>query len=433
MKIYAPNTTERAKYAIDLVLKQVCLFDYAFVSKEEIHSEEVVINYSGEKIENSFQIHPHGLLFENDTRKFDISFEYGGEEKVKLFTTEFDDLGFDIFSASFFLATRFEEYWPFEADKHDRYTSENSLASKLGYLHLPLINIWGEVLKQKLASSFKVLQISNHVFKIVNTIDVDNAWAYLNKGMLRAGGALAKAGSKLKMSEISERAKVLSSGKNDPYDTYSYLRAIQKEKGVESIYFFLLGDRGGFDKNVPHTNKELQKLIDEVSSYAQVGIHPSYGSYLNSKQLEKEVGRLKSITNEDIKLSRKHFLKLNIPETYRNLEKAGITNDYTMGYADNVGFRASICTPFTFFDVLQNKELKLTIHPFAYMDGTLNEYLGLSIADAKEKVALLKKEVQEVGGEFIGVWHNETVNDKGIWAGWRDVYEEGLEKETQNP
>ena len=184
---------------------------------------------------------------------------------------------------------------------------------------------------------------------------MDNAWAYLNKGALRASGALAKAGMQLKLSEIGDRVKVLSSGKNDPYDTYAYLKKVQDDKGIESIYFFLLGDRGEFDKNVPHTSKELHRMINEISAYAKIGIHPSYGSYLNPKQLEKEIERLNSITDNEVSLSRKHFLKLNIPETYRNLEKAGITNDYSMGYADNVGFRASICTPYIFFDVLQNK------------------------------------------------------------------------------
>ena len=426
MKIYAPNITERIKYAMDLVLKQVCLFDYEYVSKEEMIPGDVLINYSGEFIESSFQVHPHGLLFENEIKKFDVSFKYGGKEKLKLFTTEFDDLGFDVFSASFFLATRFEEYWKYTSDKHDRYTSNISLASKLGYLHLPLINIWGEVLKEKLKSHFERLELRKHTFKIINTIDVDNAWAYLNKGTLRASGALAKAGIQLKLSEIGDRAKVLSSGKNDPYDTYDYLKKVQAEKGVESMYFFLLGDRGEFDKNVPYTSLALQRMINQISRYATIGIHPSYGSYLNPKQLEKEIERLNSITDNEVNQSRKHFLKLNIPGTYRNLERAGITNDYSMGYADNIGFRASICTPYTFFDILQNKVLNLTIHPFAYMDGTLNEYLGLSIEDAKEKVASLKQQVKEVGGVFIGIWHNETVTDKGIWKGWRAVYEDAI-------
>lgn len=428
MKIYAPNTTERVRYAIDLVLKQVCLLDYSFVLKNEIQPGDYVINYSGESIENSFQVHPHGLLYENDIKQFDVTFEYGGDEKVKLFLTEFDELGFDIFSASFFLATRLEEYWPFEPDKHGRYTSEFSVASKIGFLQLPLINIWCEILKTKLQDKFQGVELKNIPFKIINTIDVDNAWAFLNKGALRAGGGMVKAGSQFNISELIHRAKVLASRKNDPYDTYVYLKEIQKENDVESIYFFLLGDRAGFDKNVPHTNQKLQNLINEISSYAKIGLHPSYASYLDREQLGKEVDRLKSITNKDVKIARKHFLRLCIPETYRNLEKVGITHDYTMGYADDVGFRASICSPYTFFDVLQDKELFITIHPFAYMDGTLNEYLKLSVESSVEKVLLLKAQVKLVGGEFIGVWHNETINNKGIWQGWRQVYESSLKK-----
>nr|MBC8475381.1 hypothetical protein [Bacteroidota bacterium] len=171
MKIYAPNTTERVRYAIDLVLKQVCLLDYSFVLKNEIQPGDYVINYSGESIENSFQVHPHGLLYENDIKQFDVTFEYGGDEKVKLFLTEFDELGFDIFSASFFLATRLEEYWPFEPDKHGRYTSEFSVASKIGFLQLPLINIWCEILKTKLQDKFQGVELKNIPFKIINTIE----------------------------------------------------------------------------------------------------------------------------------------------------------------------------------------------------------------------------------------------------------------------
>jgi len=97
-----------------------------------------------------------------------------------------------------------------------------------------------------------------------------------------------------------------------------------------------------------------------------------------------------------------------------------------MGYADNVGFRAGICTPFTFFDLLEDKEISVTIHPFAYMDGSLNQYLGLSIEESIQKIKQLKREVKAVNGQFIGVWHNETLNDKGIWKGWKTVYEVGL-------
>jgi len=32
-------------------------------------------------------------------------------------------------------------------------------------------------------------------------------------------------------------------------------------------------------------------------------------------------------------------------------------------------------------------------------------------------------EVKKVGGTFVSIWHNETVNDLGEWKGYRDVFE----------
>lgn len=425
--VYSPIKSNRFYYAVKLVLGQVCGLDYQIVhEKDALEQGESILNYSGERITNSFQVHPYGLLSEKDYRQFDVSFDYGGEEKLKLFLTEFDDLGFDIFSASFFLASRMEEYWNFESDEHERYLSTNSILSKLGVLHLPLINIWCKVLLQKLTAFFKVEYEFPYAFKIINTIDVDNAWAFNHKGVVRSIGGVGKAVLKGAFSEVKNRVGTTVLGKEDPYDTYHYINQLAKEKGVESIYFFLLGDRAVFDKNVSHKQPELIDLIQKLKKENKIGIHPSYQSYLDVFRQEKEKKRLEKITGKPVLLARKHFLKLAIPTTYRNLVTIGIQEDYTMGYADTVGFRAGICTPFTFFDLIEDKELPITIHPFAYMDGSLNQYLGLSIAEAIQKINQLKAEVKAVNGQFIGVWHNETVNDLGIWKGWKAVYEAGL-------
>lgn len=425
--VYSPIKSKRFYYAIHLVLGQVCELEYKIVhEKENLNKTDDVINYSGERIEGSFQIHPYGLLSEKGYRKFDVSFDYGGEEKLKLFITEFDHLGFDVFSASFFLASRMEEYWKFNADEHQRYSSKNSIMHKLGVLHLPLINIWSKVLIKKLASFFDKEYPLKNKFKIINTIDVDNAWAFSNKGLVRSVGGIGKAVLKAEFSEVNKRVQTIALGNHDPYDTYDYIAQISKEKKVETIYFFLLGDRAEFDKNVSHNHPKLIELIQQLSRKNEIGIHPSYQSYLKPTIQEKEKKRLEDILGKPISLARKHFLKLSIPETYRNFEKIGIKEDYTMGYADNIGFRAGICTPYTFFDILEDRALDITIHPFAYMDGTLNQYLKLTVEESVQKIRQLKEEVKNVGGEFIGVWHNETLNDQAVWKGWKSVFEEGL-------
>lgn len=427
LTIYSPIKSNRFYYSVKLIFSQICNIDYKIThNKSELNSNENIINYSGELIKNSFQIHPHGLLSEKMYNKFDVNFEYGGEEKVKIFTTEFDNLGYDIFSATFFLASRMEEYWQFEEDNHNRFTSKNSIMHKLGVIHLPLINIWSKALLNKLSKHFNLKIELKNKFKIINTIDIDNAWAYSNKGITRSIGGIIKAIYKFNFVEAKNRLKTIFFGAKDPYDTYSYIEKTTAKNNLESIYFFLLGNRGEYDKNISHKNKKLIKLINKLNKDNKIGIHPSYKSFKNQTQQKLEKQRLENITKNTITLSRKHYLKLSIPETYRIYIKIGIKEDYTMGYADNIGFRAGICTPFTFFDILEDKETSLKIHPFAYMDGTLNQYMNLTIEEAIQKIQQLKTDVKNVEGNFIGIWHNETLNNLGIWKGWQKVYEKAI-------
>jgi hypothetical protein len=433
IKVYTPHLSTRLKYALDLVLHQVGEVSYCIVHDiEQLGTEDLVLNYSGTRIENSFQVHPFGLLFEKDIQNHDVPFDYRQDEfLVNFFPTEFDDLGFDIFSASFFLASRYEEYRKFEPDSHGRFQPKDSIQTKIGILKRPIINIWVKALKSLLESKWNVKLPTTKQFKIVNTIDVDNAWAFKNKGVARTIGGIGKSLVKKGVGEFKERVAVVSADGQDPYDTFDYLKSVQEKYNVESIYFFLVGNyQKPYDTNVPHTNKEFVELVKKVSHSAEVGIHPSYASYLNDKQVKKEIERVNSIIESNLSQSRQHFLKLSIPDSYRVLEKTGVSHDYTMGYAQEVGCRAGVCTPFTFFDLLQDKPLELTIHPFAFMDGTLNEYLKQTPMEAKETISFLMENVQKVKGEFIGIWHNSSVNDLDTWKGWREVFEWGLQKQT---
>ena len=112
-----------------------------------------------------------------------------------------------------------------------------------------------------------------------------------------------------------------------------------------------------------------------------------------------------------------------MPETYRNLIDLDITDDYTMGFASQVGFRASICSAFNFYDLDMELETKLKIHPFAMMEGTLKYNMKVSPEDAMNKIKPLIDEVKKVNGDFMSLWHNDTLNDRKIWTGWKEVYE----------
>jgi hypothetical protein len=227
--------------------------------------------------------------------------------------------------------------------------------------------------------------------------------------------------------EIVERTKVILRLQKDPYDTYDFQLDVLKKYKFRSIYFFLLGDYGVNDKNLPIESKRFQALIKRIGDYAYVGIHPSYGSNKSSEQLKKEVGRLSKVLHRDVTLSRQHFLKLTLPETYRNLIDLDITDDYTMGYASQIGFRASICTPFNFYDLDMDIETKLKIHPFAVMEGTLKYAMKVQPEEAFKKIKPLIDEAKAVNGVFVSLFHNDSLNNEKLWLGWRAVYEEMVE------
>jgi hypothetical protein len=258
----------------------------------------------------------------------------------------------------------------------------------------------------------------------VSTFDIDNAYAYREKGFMRTVGGYVKDLLKLDFGQVKDRTQVLFGNKRDPYDTYDFQFSIQKKYKFKTIYFFLVGDYGVNDKNLPVESRKFQSLIKTVGDYAEVGVHPSYGSNSKPELLKKEVGRLAKVLHREVTNSRQHFLKLSFPDTYRNLIDLDITDDHTMGFANEIGFRAGICSAFNFYDLDLEIETKLRIHPFTVMDATLKYYMKVPPSKAIEAIRPLLEEVKKVNGTFISLWHNESLSGEKQWQGWQDVYEE---------
>jgi hypothetical protein len=113
---------------------------------------------------------------------------------------------------------------------------------------------------------------------------------------------------------------------------------------------------------------------------------------------------------------------LSFPKTYRALEKVGIKNDYSMGYAENAGFRAGIAIPFPFYNLEEEKTCELIVHPFAFMESCYIHYESLESEKIKSEISALIEEVKSVNGVFHAVWHNEYLGGKQ-GEKWKDLFE----------
>jgi hypothetical protein len=112
-----------------------------------------------------------------------------------------------------------------------------------------------------------------------------------------------------------------------------------------------------------------------------------------------------------------------MPRSYVNSLGAGFSEDYSMGYPDEPGFRAGIARPYNFYNINDELITNLRIVPFQVMDATLYDYKKLSPEGSKEIITKLINETRKAGGLFVSIWHNTSLLDNDEWKGWREVFE----------
>ena len=425
--IYCPKITLRHQYIFKVLFNELYFIDYSLTDDKAgfIEAEAVKINYSKNSIcTDEFFVESNGLLSERGINEIDVEVVLGDNIPTFFNTANEGAYPFDIFAASFYLISRYEEYLPHLKDKYSRYKPEESLAYKHGFLQKPIVNIWLMQFIFQLHSQFPNLKVQFPKFKYISTIDIDNAYLYKGKGFVRSLAFLLKAVFTFNFESLKMAFLVASKKRKDPFDTYSLQLNLQKKYNLDMRYFMLLGDYGVNDKNISHNNSHLQVLVKRLADLAPVGIHPSFGSNINEQKLAIEINRLEDIQKREVRFSRQHFLQLSLPKTYKRLIEAGITHDFTMGYASVLGFRAGVASPFTFYNLDMEQILPITIYPFAIIDDTLKFNMNLGADEVVEKISGIIDEVKEVNGTLISIWHNDTFSDEGVWEGWRNVYED---------
>ncbi|UMB61997.1 polysaccharide deacetylase family protein [Lutibacter sp. A80] len=433
--VYTDKISNRLTYTLNVIFKSILMVNYSFVNFETFKNckDSVKINYSNRVINNCISIKPHSILFENNLKKQIIKVDWIKNIPYYFKTSENTDFNYDIFASTFYIVSRYEEYFKTELDCHNRFKAENSLAFKNNFLEIPIANLWAQELKKEIVEKYQNISFPKLNYRFINTIDIDVAYAYKGKGLVRFTGGFLKAMLKLNFSEVINRCNYLLKNK-DIFNTYSKIIKLQKKHNTENYYFINLGDNKKFDKNISYKKKALIQLIEQLNTELNttIGIHPSYASNFEYPKIKIEKERLEKITKKQITKSRQHFLLLKHPETYQQLINYGITHDYTMGYASKVGFRAGICNTYPFFDIFKNKQEKLLITPFQIMDGTLNKYENLSPEQATKKIKEISTVIKNVNGTFVTLWHNSSLSEKNEWENWTEVYENLLINTKEN-
>ncbi|MCL5129086.1 polysaccharide deacetylase family protein [Algibacter sp. L4_22] len=420
--VYTHKISPRLKYVFKHICTRVLGVEVTFTTKIEsfIAHDSIKMSYTKQPLGNEFFIKSNDLLFEQGLNDIDINIMDWGHSKCFFFNGDKSAIPFDVFAASFYLLSRYEEYLPHVKDEFGRFTASESLGFKHKFLHQPVVDIWAYKFKEALENQFPDFEFPVKAYRIKPVIDVPNPYCYKLSGIMRTFGGTIKDVLKLRLKSLYMRFMVLMNFKHDPFDTFKYFINKQKQSKFKFVFFFLLGEYSTYDKGANPNNKAFISLIKHIGDYSDVGLKISFLAIDDADILKKEKIKIEEIINRPLRASRQSFSKLNLPETYRNLIELNIKEDYTMGYINEIGFRAGSCTPFLFYDLDHEVQTPLKICPYHVMDFALLK--NKSLLDKKRVLNNMINEVKRVNGEFVPVFHNYTLGDLAIWNGFKELF-----------
>lgn len=326
----------------------------------------------------------------------------------------------DIVAGTYFLISRYEEMVRRDVrDQHGRFPGKESLPYRAGFIDRPIVEEWGQQFRDLLrANGYAIQDPPRKIKKIYLTHDVDNLEHFRNiRGMV--GGVLRG----IKRPKEGHRALRSFFGRlaDDPWYTFPYLFKINNElrkiigyHRCETIVFVRsMGNKYKEDKPFPNLALPDYRYFLRYCRRKSitVGLHCSYEAGVTPSLIPGEKSKLERAIRNDVFFNRNHFMNCREPEDMLELKNAGITDDFSLGYADMAGFRLGTCRPVLFINPVTMEVTRLRLHTLNIMDRTLSDkrYMYMNSFDAFQYCTQIIENVERYNGEITLLWHNNLV------------------------
>ncbi|WP_271782899.1 polysaccharide deacetylase family protein [Aquimarina algiphila] len=423
--IHVQKITPRVSYTFKQICKRILGLNVDLTSKIEtfIAHEGPKLSYGKQPLGKELYFQSADLLFEHGLNDLDIQV-FDWEETKCFFEVKHKDsaLPFDIFAATFYLLTRYEEYLPHVKDAMGRFPATESIAYTHDFLHDPVVDIWSYKFKEVLLEKYPDIMFQEKKFTIIPVISVHQTFVYKNKGILRSVGGGLRDLWRLRLDKLGDRIKVLIGLKKDPYNTFDFIIKLQKNKRRKAKVLFGLGDYSNYEKNVGYNRPQHQTVIKHMADYMDVGLKASYEAVCDLLVLKKEKLRIETILNRRLRYTMCSFFKIKLPEAYRNFIELEVGEDYSMGYSKYSGFRAGTCSPFMFYDLDYEVQTPLIVNSFCYVNLETKNDVSDSLSAKKEIIDYIEK-VKKVNGVFIPIFSNVSLSDLEEQPFWKSILE----------
>ena len=351
----------------------------------------------------------------------------------------------DLVASAFFLLSRYEEIlYRDKRDVYGRFPGRESLSYRAGFIDRPVVDEYGKLIRKWLCCNGVSIPVTvPYIRKINLTHDVDapfscRTWRNVARNVFTGHNLFGAIRTKFGHLE------------NDPYYTFPWILQQNKtlqhienkcrnnsinrnrhssngetdisainmqhtteERCCRSVLFFKADGKTKNDKpRYDLYGKDIRALFALCRAQGvTVGLHSSFQAGIDPSLIASEKKKLEEAYGTEICHNRHHFLSSREPEDMEYLEKAGFTDDYTLGYADIAGFRLGTSFPVHYINPATRRLTSLTLHPLIIMDGTLSDpaYMNLTAFKAEDYCKRLIRHIRQVNGDLTLLWHNTTV------------------------
>jgi hypothetical protein len=332
------------------------------------------------------------------------------------------EMAVDVFGSCFFMLTRYEEFVVRVRDRYGRFAGSSSTAYREGFLRLPIVDAYVELLWVALEQLWPRLQRKPRRFDIALSHDVDRPLASLGRrapALVRQLGAdaLVRLDPPLAVRRLRSWSGMRRGDyRLDPYNTFDFLMDVSERHGIVSAFYFLaIEEATQLDGLYTLEHPWIESLLRGIQDRGhEIGLQGSFNNYLDPEGIESEFARLRRAAEQQGAVQeqwggRQHYLRWENPYTWASWDRAGLDYDSTLTYADQIGFRVGTCHEFPVFDLRGRRPLHLRERPLHVMDGTLFEYMKLVPDTAFEAVIALAAECRRYGGTLALLWHNSSL------------------------
>lgn len=293
----------------------------------------------------------------------------------------------DILYNAFFFISRAEETYNTERDEHGRFAAKYSLLGESNRMQIPLLDEHARLLLKCLDAPLPEPGFNS----IYLTHDVDAITQYRHfRGFI---GGLVRG-------ETEQVKRAFGDIHKDPLFTFPWMiRQDAKAAHAKKIYFIKNTKGKGLDYPQYNLKGNDYKYLEHMllDSGAKLGLHSSY------------YGDLAPLTFNQSPFHRSHYLRCSINQLQR-VSKAGLTDDFTMGFADCAGFRLQTTRAVQWINPVSMTIMPITLHPLIIMDTTLSNtnYMNLSEDEAYFLCERLIEKVRMHHGDLCLLWHNSS-------------------------